>query len=210
MILFFLSFLVWLSSCWGRWLLYFKSIVAFICKSLSVFSCLFLVLPWIGLGLWNFLIILICFLNSLHSGLFCLPFGLQMIFFKIKFFKKFFQEHHQTIWTKTKTDILSIPIMVQIDCTDHQQMTKVADNKEDLIIRHRKKNNSSTCNCKNGKLKNLCIYLRPNPFLIDDSAYLTWAAPSGLKWQKKLTLFPPFRTQQLSSALSLSPAYILW
>ena len=51
--------------------------------------------------------------------------------------------------------------------------TTALHSKEELIIRDREKNNSSTCNCKNGKLKNLCIYLRPNPFLIDDSAYLT-------------------------------------
>ena len=38
-----------------------------------------------------------------------------------------------------------------------------------------------TCSCRNGRLKNMWRYLRPKPFLIDDSAYLTWADPSGLQ-----------------------------
>ena len=38
-----------------------------------------------------------------------------------------------------------------------------------------------TCNCKNGRLKNLCKNLRPKPFLIEDSAYLTSADPGGLQ-----------------------------
>ena len=50
-----------------------------------------------------------------------------LIFFKISFFEKFFQECHQcqTVWIQIRPDILSGLIWVQTVCRGNQQMTLI-------------------------------------------------------------------------------------
>ena len=61
--------------------------------------------------------------NSLHAGKCSMTF-----FFKINFFKNFFQEYQklpsesQTVWIQIRPDILSDMIWVQTVCKDYQQM----------------------------------------------------------------------------------------
>ena len=63
-------------------------------------------------------------LNSLPTGcLFCC----LLIFFKINFFEKFFQEYdqNQTVWILIRPDVLSGRIWVQPVCKGYQQMIKI-------------------------------------------------------------------------------------
>ena len=58
-----------------------------------------------------------------------------LIFFKINFFKKFFQGYYQcqTVWIQIRTDILSVMsvlIWVQTVCKGYQQTTKLDASKE--------------------------------------------------------------------------------
>ena len=65
----------------------------------------------------------------------CHAFCRLMIFFKMNFFEKFFQEYHQcqTVWIQIRPDALSGLIWVQTTvCEGHQQTTKVADSKEQV------------------------------------------------------------------------------
>ena len=42
-----------------------------------------------------------------------------------------------------------------------------------------------TCSCKKGTLRNLWRCISPNPFFMEASAYLTSAAPSGLRHRER-------------------------
>ena len=61
------------------------------------------------------------------------------IFFKINFFKKFFQEHYQSVkwfgFKSDRTNILSALIWVRSVCKGYQPMTKVAASKERVTVK---------------------------------------------------------------------------
>ena len=65
--------------------------------------------------------------NSLHAGYFSCFFYCLLIYFKINFFEKFFQEFHscQTGWIQIRPDIFSGLIWIQTSSKGYQQKTLV-------------------------------------------------------------------------------------
>ena len=71
-----------------------------------------------NMDLW----ISICMLGNFSRFCYRLP-----TFFKIIFFKKFFQDNYQSVklfWIQIRTDVLSVLIWVQAVCKGYQQKMK--------------------------------------------------------------------------------------
>ena len=70
------------------------------------------------------------FINPLPAGNFSPLFCCPLIFFKINFFEKFFQEYHQSVkkvWIQIRPEVMSGLIWVQTVCKSYQLMTVKGD-----------------------------------------------------------------------------------